>query len=233
MKQNAETKQLQRIPAWGTMSQRDYEFTSGSAQLKTRKAIKAALEAGETVMYKRIKRRKYNKASSNEKHGSKFLTCACGRQVKVDANAEGVTCAVCTNQAAYKRGGFIHSRTVAAQEPRKEKEMASKKKNKKEKNKSSHMSVESIRARFDSPAKGRKRGFFVKVFSTLKSAKETTVQELAEKVGSYKSCPDKYKDSDKLQAQIRFYSKSIWGKRTGMVKVDGDTLTYVPADERE
>jgi len=220
---------LTKMPTWGTMNVKTFNFKAGDNLLKTRKAIKAALESGQPVCYQRVPQ-KMKKAERLLK-GNKILVCSCGQAVTVDANVEGVLCAHCTAAASIKKaGGFLHRGMAAMYENppvKKEKKMP------KSENKSGHMSVEAIRDRFDGKDSQRKKGYWQKVFSTIRQMKTVKVEDLAAKVTTYKSTPEKYKETAKMADQIRWYMKNIWGRKTQLAKIDGDTITYIPENQRE
>lgn len=153
---------------------------------------------------------------------TKKINCSeCGETMVVDASAISGTCWSCLGK-------------VVSQVAKKKSEVAVMEKetdnNAKQSARAGHMTPEAIRKRFDVVDPSRKAGFFQEVFSIIKSG-ETDVKVVAERAFKLDSKPSKYEEVADLEKQIRWYSKGVWGKRSNLVELVGDTVTYLGGEQ--
>lgn len=154
---------------------------------------------------------------------TKIIKCKeCKKDIRVDKGIKEALCWRCTSKKITEKV-----------EERKVKEKGRKRRTGKKGSRrrtigkgGDHMSPESIRARFNEAQLNRKLGFFQEVFLLIKNKKKIKLEDLAKSAFKLDSKPDRYDKVDKIQKQLRYYCKSIWGKKSNLVQLTGNTITY-------
>jgi len=170
---------------------------------------------------------------AKKRSNTKQIACeGCGEPLAVDVNAESGTCYKCLNMAVTEKANARKRRTqVTGKATTVAGAGSTAVATKKPAGRSGHMTPEAIRSRFDNPDPNRKLGFFQEVFNIIKSGTKHP-RDVAEAAFKLDSCPARYTEVSALEEQVRWYCKGIWGKRTSLVRIDGDEIEYLGSENK-
>jgi len=163
-------------------------------------------------------------ANNSTSHGKMIKCSNCNCPMRVEEDTQSGMCWKCTNEEITKR--FEEKKSSEGKKPRRSKKNSEKKSKPRKNNVQNHMSPESIRKRFDETPRDKKIGFFQEVFLIIKDHENIPVRSLSEKAFKLSSKPEKYTTINKIEDQIKYYCKEIWGRKSNLVKLINDSIQY-------